>query len=142
MSETEKHLDKGYIIFRYSGVYDDDHVTRGMVALMATTLPEEVLNFRAMIVDLSAVSEIGMANSDGSNHNQTFQKMKRSLDLKGLNILDLTSILQRLIICPAHLRGAWSERMKRIQTAALLPPLPDIVYFDTLDAAVAAVNPV
>lgn len=142
MSETEKHLDKGYILFRYSGVYDDDHVTRGIVALMATTLPEEVLNFRAMIVDLNAVSEIGMANSDGSKHNQAYQKMERALDIKGLKILSVISNLQRLIICPTHLRGPWSERMKRIQTAALLPPLSDIVYFDTPEAAVAAVNPV
>ena len=64
MSETEKHLDKGYIVFRFSGFYDDDHFPRGMVFLMATTLPEEVLNLRPMIVDLNAVSKIAMANSD------------------------------------------------------------------------------
>ena len=142
MSETEKHFDKGYVLFRYSGVYNTDHIALDFAPLLASASREEILDFRALIVDLSAVSEIKMFDSDGSITSTAFLDFKRSLELKGLDIQEVTLTFQRLIICPIHLRGAWSERMERVQTAAVWRSLPDIVYFDTLDAAEAAVNPV
>jgi len=142
MSETENHLDKGYVLFRYSGVYNTDHIVLDLAPLLASASREEILNFPALIVDLNAVREIKMFDSDQSINNAAFLDFKRSLELKGLDIQEITLNLQRLIICPIHLRGAWSERMERVQTASVWLPLPGIVYFDTLDAAVAAVNPV
>jgi len=139
-SETEKNFDKGYVLFRYSGVYDDHYMVRDVAALLAVASREEVLNLRALIVDLNAVSEVTMVNSDASINNLSFRKMKKSLELKNLDIQEIAPNVQRFIICPAHLRGAWSERMERVQTAIAWRTLPEIVLFDTREAAVAAVN--
>jgi hypothetical protein len=140
LSETEKNFDKGYVLFRYSGVYDDDYISRGIVALLAVASREEILNLRAVIADLNAVSEVTMVNTDASINNLSFRKLKKSLELKNLDIQEIAPNVQRFIICPAHLRGAWSERTERVQTAIAWRTLPEIVFFDTREAAVAAVN--
>ena len=140
LSETEKNFDKGYVLFRYSGVYDNNFLNRGMVDLLTVASAEEVLNLRALIVDLNAVSEIAMDNSDASINTLLFRKMRESLELKNVDIQEIASNLQRLFICPSHLKGAWLERMERIQTATVWQPLQEIVFFDTPEAAIAAVN--
>ena len=142
MGETEKHFDKGYVLFRYSGAYNTDYIIRDLAPLLASASREELLNFRALIVDLNAVSEIKMFDSDVSINSGAFLDFKGSLDLKALDIQEIALNLQRLIICPTHLRGAWSERMERVKTAAVWRILPKFVFFDTPEAAVAAVNPV
>ena len=76
VSEIEKLFDKRYVLLRYSGVYDDEYIARDMVALMAVASREELRNLGALIVDLNAVSNVTMDNSDVSINNLSFRKMK------------------------------------------------------------------
>ncbi|MFT6892134.1 MAG: hypothetical protein ACJASY_004194 [Halioglobus sp.] len=140
--EAEEHLDEGYVIFRYSGVYDGASLSLDMIDLMSRASTEEILNLRALIVDLSAVSKITMAESDISMNTHVFQKIKSQLPSADIDMEAIATHLQRLIICPAHLREAWSERMVRIQNAGVWQRLPQYVFHETTAAAVAAVNPI
>ena len=99
--------------------------------------PEEILNVRALVIDLNAVSDITMDDTDISNSHYILQKMKLALDSMGFDLRAIRPDLQQLIICPTRLRKAWLERFER----GLLLGLSEPVFFDTLEAAVAAVPP-
>ncbi len=141
LGETEKHLDKGYILIRYSGVYDTAYLSIDAAAFLKSALPEEILNLRAVVVDLNAVSEIRMFDSDRAFSDKIFREMKLACDSVGIDILEIFPNVQRIIICPTHLREVWTERMEHIQRARTWKQFPEFVFSDSHEAAVAAVNP-
>ena len=142
LSSTEKHLDQGYVLLRYEGVYDSHLINLDCLVPLATATLEEVLNLRALVIDLTAVSEITMADSDVYTHQYVYGEMKLLLDALDVDIGEIVKNTQRLTVCPTHLRKAWLERMEIIQLAPGWHQLSEVVFFDTIEAAVAAVNPV
>ena len=113
-----------------------------MIDLMTRASTKEILNLRALIIDLSTVSDIALADSDISMNTHVFHKIKSRLPSTDIDMEAITTNLQRLIICPTHLREAWSGRMARVQNSGAWQRLPQFVFYDTTEAAVAAVNPV
>lgn len=84
---------------------------------MTRASTKEILNLRALIVDLSTVSDIALADSDISMNTHVFHKIKSRLPSTDIDMEAITTNLQRLIICPTHLREAWSGRMARVQNS-------------------------
>jgi hypothetical protein len=142
LSETEKHLDKGYVLFRYYGVYDTASLIIDTAAFLKSAPREEILNLRALVVDLNAVSEITMSDSDRSLTDKVFREMKLACGSVGIDILEIIPNIQRIIICPTHLKELWKERTERFQRAhEAWQLLPENVVLDSHEAAVAAINP-